>query len=104
VRGKKDGGKGGIAVKDSELESYRRLLTEHLAGLGRDDIAIGELSESEPGQLHVQFVRGTLHHEAIIPVDNLNDREQARQTLNEAFRKLSKAVGAQHIKEATKPG
>jgi hypothetical protein len=89
-------------VKDSELEGYRRLLTEHLAGLGRDDIAIGELSETEPGQLRVQFVRGTLHHEATIPVANLNDREQARQTLNEAFRKLSKAVERRHIQEATK--
>jgi len=100
--GKKDGGKGGMAMKDNELENYRKLLTEHLGALGRDDIAIGELSESEPGQLLVQFVRGTLHHEATIPVDNLNDREQARQTLNEAFRKLSKAVERQHIQEATK--
>lgn len=88
-------------MKDSDLEKYRRLLTEHLMGLGRDDIAIGQLSESEPGQLRVQFVRGTLQHEATIPVDNLNDREQARQTLNEAFRMLSKAVERQHIKGAT---
>jgi hypothetical protein len=102
--GKKDGGGGGMAMKDNELENYRKLLTEHLGGLGRDDIAIGELSESEPGQLRVQFVRGTLKHDATIPVDKLNDREQARQTLNEAFRKLSKAVERQHIQEATKSG
>ncbi|HEY3248288.1 MAG TPA: hypothetical protein VGK88_08375 [bacterium] len=91
-------------MKDNELENYRKLLDEHLGGLGRDDIAIGELSESEPGQLRVQFVRGTLHHEAIIPVDSLKDRELARQTLNEAFRKLSKAVERQHIEEASKSG
>jgi hypothetical protein len=100
--GKNDGGKGGIAVKDADLQNYRRLLTEHLSGLGRDDIAIGELSEAEPGQLRVQFVRGTLHHEAFIPVESLKDREQARQTLNEAFRELSKAVEREHIREATK--
>jgi len=52
--------------------------------------------------LRVQFVRGTLHHEAFIPVESLKDREQARQTLNEAFRKLSKAVEREHIREATK--
>ncbi len=89
-------------MKDSELRNYRNLLNEHLGGLGRDDIAVGELSESEPGQLRVQFVRGTLHHEATIPVDSLSDREQARQTLNAALLKLSKAVERQHIQDATK--
>ncbi len=89
-------------MKENELANYRKLLDEHLGGLGRDDIAVGELSESEPGQLRVQFVRGTLHHEATIPVDSLRDREQARQTLNAALLKLSKAVERQHIEEATK--
>lgn len=89
-------------MKDADLQNYRRLLTEHLMGLGRDDIAIGELSEAEPGHLRVQFVRGTLQHEATIPVDHLNDREQARQTLNAALLTLSKAVERQHIEGATK--
>lgn len=89
-------------MKDADLQNYRRLLTEHLSGLGRDDIAVGELSEAEAGQLRVQFVRGTLHHEATIPVASLSDREQARQTLNAALLALTKAVERQHVEGATK--
>lgn len=90
-------------MKESELATYRKVLDGHLNGLGRDDIAIGELSEIEPGQLRVQFVRGTLHHEATIPVDRLRTPEQARMTLNAALLKLSKAVERQHIQQATNP-
>ncbi len=84
------------------LEEWRKVLELHLAHLGRDDIGVGEVSEADAGQLEVEFIKGGMRRTETIPVDALNDADQARAALNAALLRISKAVERQYIEAARK--
>lgn len=84
----------------NDLGKYRNLLGQYLRELGRDDIDVGRLEEIDEGRLRVEFIKGTMHHEAELPVYSLQDPEQARSALNLALLQLSKAVERRHIEAA----
>lgn len=82
------------------LDQWRKLLENYLARLGRDDIGIGEVTESGPNELQIEFIKGGMRRSATLPADALGDFEQARGVLNIALLKISKAVEQQHITAA----
>ncbi|MBI2246715.1 MAG: hypothetical protein HYU65_02060 [Armatimonadetes bacterium] len=84
----------------SEEEKYRKLLIQYLRDLGRDDIDVGHVEELDQSRLRVEFIKGSIHHEAELPVSGLEDPEQARMALNVALLRLSKAVEKRHIEAA----
>lgn len=83
----------------SEEEKYRNLLIQYLRDLGRDDIDVGHVEELDQSRLRVEFIKGSMHHEAEVPIYGLEDPEQARTALNIALLQLSKAV-ERHIDAA----
>ncbi len=80
-------------------EEYRRDLEGHLAALGRDDVAVGEM-RADNGTLWIEFVRGTMHRTGSVPVDTLKDPKQARAALNSALLALTTKVEQEHIEKA----
>lgn len=84
------------------LEDWRKLLEQHLARLGRDDIGIGDVTAIETGQLQIEFIKGTMRRNATIAVEDLQDPDRARGALNMALLRISKAIEQQHIQAAGK--
>jgi hypothetical protein len=82
------------------LEQWRKLLESYLARLGRDDIGVGDIVESGPNELQIEFIKGGLRRSATLPADALGDFEQARGALNIALLRISKAIERQHIAAA----
>jgi hypothetical protein len=83
-----------------QLEQWRRLLENYLARLGRDDIGVGEVVESGPNELQIEFIKGGMRRTATLPADTLGDFDRAREALNIALLRISKAVERQHITAA----
>lgn len=84
------------------LEDWRKLLEQHLARLGRDDIGIGEITQTDTGHLQIEFINGTMRRNATIALEELQDSERARGALNAALLRISKAIEQQHIQAAGK--
>lgn len=82
------------------LEQWRKLLESYMARLGRDDIGIGEIVESGPNELQIEFIKGGMRRVASLPADALGDFDHARGSLNVALLQISKAVERQHISAA----
>lgn len=76
-----------FTVKD--LKKYRDMIEHAVVGMGRDDVAIAEVSEMREGVLAVKFSRGTHSTVEEIPVEALGDRGQTNQALVKAIRGLS---------------
>ncbi len=86
------------------LEQWRRVLENYLAKLGRDDIGIGDVTESGLNELQIEFIKGGVRRSATLPADSLGDFEQARSGLNVALLRISKEVERQHISAAKGTG
>jgi len=89
-----------MAMTTDRLEQWRTLLEHYLARLGRDDIGVGEVVESGPNELQIEFIKGVRRWSATLPADALGDFEQARGALNIALLRISKAVEREHITAA----
>lgn len=87
-------------MKTDRVEQWRNLLESYLARLGRDDIGIGEIVESGPNELQIEFIKGGMRRTASLPADALGDFDHARGALNVALLRISKAVERQHITAA----
>jgi hypothetical protein len=87
-------------LRDKELEQYRRVVEEAVAGAGRDDIGVGAASERSEGILTVEFSRGTHRHTAEIPVAELQDHERARRAVTVVIRDISKPVAQEQVEKA----
>jgi len=68
--------------------------------MGRDDVAIAEVSEMREGVLAVKFSRGTHSIVEEIPVEALRDRGQTNQALVKAIRGLTKEVSREAMGKA----
>ena len=88
-------------LRDKELEQYRRTLEEAVAGAGRDDIGVGQVTEAREGIIAVEFSRGTHNHTAEIPAAALQDHESARRHVSAAILTLSKEVAQEQLQKAT---
>ena len=84
------------------LEDWRKLLEQHLARLGRDDIGIGDITGTDTGQLQIEFIKGAMRRHATIAVGDLQDPDRARGAMNAALLRISKAIEQQHIQAAGK--
>jgi hypothetical protein len=87
-------------LRDKDLDQYRRVVEEAVAGTGRDDIGVGEVSERSEGVVTVEFSRGTHRHSAEIPVADLQNHESARRAITTAIRGLSKPVAQEQLDKA----
>ena len=87
-------------LRDKDLEQYRRILEEAVAGSGRDDIGVGKITEARDGIIAVEFSRGTHSSTAEIPADALRDHEGARRAATMAIRALSKEVAQENLQKA----
>ncbi len=83
-----------------QVEQWRRLLENYLARLGRDDIGIGDVTESGANELQIEFIKGGIRRSTTLPLDSLGDFERAREGLNVALLRISKEVEQQHIAAA----
>ncbi|HLJ60277.1 MAG TPA: hypothetical protein VKZ50_11155 [bacterium] len=80
-----------------DLKRYRQIIEEATVGLGRDDVGVGDVTETRDGVLAVTFSRGAHSTVEEIPVDALRDRGQANQALVKAIRGLSKEVAQEAL-------
>ncbi len=80
-----------------DLQKYRQAIEGALAELGRDDIGVGDVTETQEGILSVLFSRGTHQHVADIPIDKMENHEEMKKTLRSALVVLSKAVAQEAI-------
>ena len=88
-------------LRDKELEQYRHVLEEAVAGTGRDDIGVGAVTEPREGVIAVEFSRGTHRDTEEIPVADLQDHESARRAVTIVIRRLSKEVAQEQLQKAT---
>lgn len=84
------------------LEDWRKILEQHLARLGRDDLGIGDVAITGTGALQIEFIKGGMRRTATVAVDDLRDPDRARAALNTALLRISKAIERQHIQAARK--
>lgn len=83
-----------------DLKRYRQTIEDAIVGLGRDDVGVGDITETQHGTLAVTFSRGAHSTVEEIPVDALRDRGQANQALVRAIRGLTKEVAQATIHNA----
>jgi hypothetical protein len=82
------------------MSDVRNTLQGVVSALGRDDIAVGEVSQQD-GVVHFTLTRGHFTQEGQIPAGLLADRQQTLAHMNGVVRKLSKEIESEHIKQAT---
>ncbi len=75
-----------------ELQDYRRFIEETLIAMGRDDVGVGDVVEKSEGVLAVTFSRGAHTRTVDVPVDHLQQKEQARTAITRAIFGLSKEI------------
>jgi hypothetical protein len=75
-----------------ELQDYRKFIEETLIAMGRDDVGVGDVVEKSEGVLAVTFSRGTHTQTVDVPVDHLQQKEQARTAITRAILSLSKEI------------
>ena len=83
-----------------DLKRYRQTIENAIVALGRDDVGVGDVTETEHGTLAVTLSRGAHSTVEEVPVDALRDRGQANQALVKAIRGLSKEVALETINKA----
>lgn len=87
-------------MTERDLETHRNTLQALVSSLGRDDIAVGEVSQ-EDGRLRFTLTRGDHAHSDEISIDVLADRERAMKALMVILPKISKAVEEKHLGSST---
>lgn len=88
-------------MKPKELERYRRLLEGLISGLGREDVAVGEISESD-GKLLFALLKRSHTYRAEIPLAALADSKQVRAAVNAVLFKLHKAIEQENAEAGPK--
>jgi hypothetical protein len=83
-----------------DLKRYRQTIEEAIVGLGRDDVGVGEVTETQRGTLSVTLSRGTHSTTEEIPLEALQGRSQANQAVVKAIRGLSKEVAQEALHKA----
>ena len=84
-----------------DADRYRLVIEEAVAALGRDDVGV-KVEDGGEGMLAVTFSRGTRTHQAKVPMEALQEHEQAHITVNKALLALSKAVAQEAVTKATR--
>jgi hypothetical protein len=74
------------------LRDYKRFIEETLIAMGRDDVGVGTVAENTQGVLAVTLSRGSHTQTVEVPVNDLQQKEQARTTITRAIFSLSKEV------------
>lgn len=87
-------------MTERDLENHRNTLQALVSSLGRDDIAVGEVSQ-EDGRLRFTLTRGEYSHTDEIPIDVLADRERAMAKLMAILPKISKPVEEKHLETSS---
>lgn len=87
-------------MTERDLETHRNTLQALVSSLGRDDIAVGEVSQ-EDGRLRFTLTRGEHSHSDEIPIDVLANRERAMAAIMAILPKISKAVEEKHLETST---
>lgn len=87
-------------MTDRDLEAHRNTLQGLVSSLGRDDIAVGEVSR-ENGRLRFTLTRGDHAHSDEISIDVLADRQRAMAALMAILPKISKPVEEKHLGTAS---
>ncbi len=78
--------------KPGELGAYKRVIEETLTALRRDDVGVGDVAEKSAGTLAVTLSRWGHAQTLVVPIDDLQGKEQARTAVNRAIHNLSKAI------------
>ncbi len=81
------------------LEAHREFLQKLVSGLGRDDIAVGEVNEVD-GKLVFTLAKGSFTHQAEVPLEIIADHEKARAAMMAIIPKISKPIEREHLKAA----
>lgn len=87
-------------MTERDLETHRNMLQALVSSLGRDDIAVGEVTQDD-GRLRFTLTRGEHTHSDEIPIDVLADRERAMAKLMAILPKISKPVEEKHLEAPT---
>lgn len=82
-----------------EHGKHRDRLQELVTHLGRDDIGVGEVSESDD-RVRFTLTRGDHALQADMPLDVLADHDRALAAMLAIVPALSKAIEEEHIKAA----
>lgn len=88
-------------MTEREMANLRNTLQGVVSALGRDDIAVGEVSQQD-GVVHFTLTRGHFMQEGEIPAEVLADKQQALVHITGIVRKLSKEIESEHIAHAAK--
>ncbi|MGH2400936.1 MAG: hypothetical protein ACRDF6_13960 [bacterium] len=88
------------AKMDKDLQAHREALQGLVTSLGRDDIAVGEVSRVD-GRLAFTLTRGEHTHRDEISIDILSDRQRAMAALMAIIPKISKAVEEKHLEASS---
>jgi hypothetical protein len=75
-----------------DLQGYKSFIEETLVAMGREDVGIAAVEEKNEGVLAVTFSRGSHHQTVDVPIDHLQQKEQARTAITRAILGLSKEI------------
>lgn len=85
------------------LSEGHNMLRSLIQSLGRDDIAVTDVSE-EDGNIRFALTRAGHRHEAVMPLDVLADRSRALPAMMAILPKLSKSIEREHLEKAKAGG
>jgi hypothetical protein len=86
-------------MASQSLAKHQELLQDLVAGLGRDDIGVGDVTESG-GMVHFTLRKGDYEHRDQIPVEALTEPDRALPLVLAMLPKISKPIERQHIAKA----
>ena len=78
--------------KPWEVGAYKRVIEETLTALRRDDVGVGDVVEKSADTLAVTLSRWGHAQTLAVPIDDLQEKGQARTAINRAIHTLSKAI------------
>jgi hypothetical protein len=87
-------------MNQKQLQQIREVLQQVVTAQGRDDIAVGDVSEAD-GKIRFTLTRGRFTHTDEVPIEVFKDAATARDRLTPAIFRLSKQVEREHIEQAT---
>lgn len=88
------------AMTDKAMQAHRDTLQALVTSLGRDDIAVGEVSRVD-GRLVFTLTRGDHTHRDEIAIDVLSDRERAMAAMMVIIPRISKPVEEEHLEASS---
>ena len=87
-------------LSSKDLQGYKSFIEETLVAMGREDMGIAAVEEKSEGMLAVTFSRGSHRQTVDVPVDHLQQKEQARTAITRAILGLSKEIEKETIEIA----